>query len=283
MRWRYFKQNVFFLMVRGSALCIALAIGAFLLYIFYHGVGVISWSFLTEPPRDSMTKGGIMPAILGTFYLTLGAISVAFPWDPVGRLPQRIRQTGTGGADHPDRSELPGGRPFHRLRPFRPRALRGVSPIRVFHRLRGADPGLSHPPHDHRSVGGSPEGGSQHVPRGLPGARRVQVADDPPDRSSQRAPGNSHRLDPGHRPRRRGNGAHHVHGGRLFHAPSAPVHLRPGHGAALPRLRSGDRGDPDRGDEADPVRHHRRPRRPRSRHRPHRHLHSSWIRKKKRW
>lgn len=79
MRWRYFKQNVFFLMVRGSALCIALAIGAFLLYIFYHGVGAISWSFLTEPPRDSMTKGGIMPAILGTFYLTLGAISVALP------------------------------------------------------------------------------------------------------------------------------------------------------------------------------------------------------------
>jgi phosphate transport system permease protein len=79
MRWRYFQQNVFFLLVRGSALLIALAIGAFLLYIFYHGVGAISWSFLTEPPRDSMTKGGIMPAILGTFYLTLGAISVALP------------------------------------------------------------------------------------------------------------------------------------------------------------------------------------------------------------
>lgn len=79
MKWRYLKQNVFFLMVRLSALSIAVAIGAFLFYIFYHGAGVISWSFLTEPPRDAMTKGGIMPAILGTFYLTLGALMIALP------------------------------------------------------------------------------------------------------------------------------------------------------------------------------------------------------------
>lgn len=79
MKWRYLKQNFFFLLVRLSALTIALTIGAFLSYIFYHGVGVINWSFLTEPPRDAMTKGGIMPALLGTFYLTLGALMIALP------------------------------------------------------------------------------------------------------------------------------------------------------------------------------------------------------------
>ena len=79
MKWRYFKQNVFFITVRLSAFIIALSIGAFLVYIFVNGIGAISWDFLTLPPRDSMTKGGIMPAILGTFYLTAGAIIIALP------------------------------------------------------------------------------------------------------------------------------------------------------------------------------------------------------------
>lgn len=79
MKWRYFKQNAFFITVRLSAFTIALSIGAFLVYIFVNGIGVINWDFLTLPPRDSMTKGGIMPAILGTFYLTAGAIIIALP------------------------------------------------------------------------------------------------------------------------------------------------------------------------------------------------------------
>ncbi len=79
MKWRYFKQNVFFVTIRFSAFIIALSIGAFLVYIFMNGIGAIGWDFLTLPPRDSMTKGGIMPAILGTFYLTAGAIIIALP------------------------------------------------------------------------------------------------------------------------------------------------------------------------------------------------------------
>jgi len=79
MKWRYFKQNLFFLTVRLSALTIAAAIGGFLVYIVVNGIGAVSWEFLTEHPRDSMTKGGIMPAILGTLYLTAGAIIIALP------------------------------------------------------------------------------------------------------------------------------------------------------------------------------------------------------------
>jgi phosphate transport system permease protein len=40
---------------------------------------VISWEFLTAMPRKSMTAGGIMPAILGTFYLSVGAVIFALP------------------------------------------------------------------------------------------------------------------------------------------------------------------------------------------------------------
>jgi phosphate transport system permease protein len=79
MTWRYFKQKVFFSIVSLSALIIALALGGLIVYIMVHGVSVISWDFLVLPPTDSMTKGGIMPAILGTLYLTVGAIAVALP------------------------------------------------------------------------------------------------------------------------------------------------------------------------------------------------------------
>ncbi|HRU88495.1 MAG TPA: phosphate ABC transporter permease PstA [Syntrophales bacterium] len=79
MKWRYVKQQVFFGLVRLAALILTAALGGLLFYIFINGFRVISWDFLTLPPTDSMTKGGIMPAILGTLYLTVGAIAVALP------------------------------------------------------------------------------------------------------------------------------------------------------------------------------------------------------------
>ncbi len=51
----------------------------FLILIFAKGGSVLSWSFLTEFPRDGMTKGGIFPAIVGTLYLTLLSVFIAFP------------------------------------------------------------------------------------------------------------------------------------------------------------------------------------------------------------
>jgi len=79
MKWRYLKQALFFGIVRLSFLIIALSLGGLLLYIIINGIGVISWDFITKMPTDSMTKGGIMPAIVGTIYLTVGAICVGLP------------------------------------------------------------------------------------------------------------------------------------------------------------------------------------------------------------
>jgi len=57
--------------------------GIALLIIFYFlvskGWRAITWTFLTQPPMDSMTKGGILPCIVGTVCLSLGAIIVAIP------------------------------------------------------------------------------------------------------------------------------------------------------------------------------------------------------------
>lgn len=40
---------------------------------------VISWDFLTKAPEEGMTKGGIFPAIVGTFYLIVGSSIISFP------------------------------------------------------------------------------------------------------------------------------------------------------------------------------------------------------------
>ncbi|MFA5068684.1 MAG: phosphate ABC transporter permease PstA [Candidatus Omnitrophota bacterium] len=48
-------------------------------FIAVRGVKVISWEFLTQFPKDAMTKGGVAPAIVGTLCLTIGAILFALP------------------------------------------------------------------------------------------------------------------------------------------------------------------------------------------------------------
>ena len=50
-----------------------------LYFIISKGIGVISLEFLTTVPKKFMTAGGVAPAIVGTFYLTLGAILFALP------------------------------------------------------------------------------------------------------------------------------------------------------------------------------------------------------------
>jgi phosphate transport system permease protein len=72
-------QGIMFLLFRVAAIIN----GAALLFIVYflvaRGWRAINWTFLTQPPMDSMTKGGILPCIIGTLYLSLGAIVVALP------------------------------------------------------------------------------------------------------------------------------------------------------------------------------------------------------------
>ncbi|MCC6453844.1 MAG: phosphate ABC transporter permease PstA [Caldilineaceae bacterium] len=48
-------------------------------YLVYNGMGALSWEFLTAVPRNGMREGGIMPALLGTIFLTLGTVIAAIP------------------------------------------------------------------------------------------------------------------------------------------------------------------------------------------------------------
>jgi len=55
------------------------ALGIILYYIISRGGGALSWEFLTTFPRKGMTAGGIYPALVGSLYLTAGAIVLALP------------------------------------------------------------------------------------------------------------------------------------------------------------------------------------------------------------
>lgn len=76
---RRVKQILFFTLVTLSSFAVFAALLGVVTHIILQGVKALSLEFLIEYPRDSMTKGGIMPAILGTFYLTCGACIFALP------------------------------------------------------------------------------------------------------------------------------------------------------------------------------------------------------------
>ncbi len=52
---------------------------ALLIYIFQQGFSVINWEFISAMPRQGMRAGGILPAIMGTIYLTLGTALFSIP------------------------------------------------------------------------------------------------------------------------------------------------------------------------------------------------------------
>lgn len=72
-------QKLWFTLFRAAAALNVLALFAVILFIISRGLSAISWEFLTEMPRNSMTEGGILPCIVGTVALALGALAVAFP------------------------------------------------------------------------------------------------------------------------------------------------------------------------------------------------------------
>jgi len=78
-RRRNLKQKIFFSLFRGAAAVNGIALLVIIYFMVANGWRAISWEFLTQPPMESMTKGGILPCIVGTFCLSFGAILVALP------------------------------------------------------------------------------------------------------------------------------------------------------------------------------------------------------------
>jgi phosphate transport system permease protein len=79
MKPRKIKEFIGFETLRLSTAFILLTLFVILYFVASRGIRVVNWQFLTHIPRDGMTAGGILPAILGTFYLTVCAICFALP------------------------------------------------------------------------------------------------------------------------------------------------------------------------------------------------------------
>lgn len=54
-------------------------VGYIIFDIVIKGLPAISWDFLTQMPSKSGSQGGILPAIIGTFYLVIGTVAIALP------------------------------------------------------------------------------------------------------------------------------------------------------------------------------------------------------------
>ena len=79
MNLRKVKEFLGFMILRFATFLILFSLFTILYFITIRGVKVINWEFLTQMPSEGMTSGGIFPAILGTFYLTLCAICFSLP------------------------------------------------------------------------------------------------------------------------------------------------------------------------------------------------------------
>jgi phosphate transport system permease protein len=73
------SQKIAFALLFLATLLVVLPVAVILFIIVAKGASAVNWEFLFTMPRDGMTAGGILPAILGTLYLVLGAVLFAVP------------------------------------------------------------------------------------------------------------------------------------------------------------------------------------------------------------
>jgi len=76
---RHLNQRLGFSLLTLLAVFTVIPIVAVIIYILVQGAPAISWEFLTAVPRSGMREGGILPAIIGTFYLTIGTAVFSVP------------------------------------------------------------------------------------------------------------------------------------------------------------------------------------------------------------
>ncbi len=72
-------QVLGFMILRLCMICVLLILVVIFYDIITKGIGVVSWEFITKPPVDGMTKGGIYPAIIGTFFITMITAILSVP------------------------------------------------------------------------------------------------------------------------------------------------------------------------------------------------------------
>jgi phosphate transport system permease protein len=88
-------EKIAFALVIAAAVIVIVILAIILENIIVNGLPAISWEFLTQPPTNLGRGGGILPAIVGTLYLVIGAILIALPLG-VGASIYLVEYTGEG-------------------------------------------------------------------------------------------------------------------------------------------------------------------------------------------
>jgi len=76
---RKISQRLGFAVMTLAALFTVVPIVLVVGFVAWKGAPAISWEFLSHMPRDGMRAGGILPAIIGTFWLTVGTAIISVP------------------------------------------------------------------------------------------------------------------------------------------------------------------------------------------------------------
>ena len=76
---RQFSQRTAFSLLIIATIIVVIPVLVIALQIVINGASAISWDFITQAPSQAGKAGGILPAIVGTFYLMLGTILFALP------------------------------------------------------------------------------------------------------------------------------------------------------------------------------------------------------------
>lgn len=77
--YRRATERIMFFLMRLAALMNIAALLGVCGFLLWNGLPAITWEFLTEPPRNAMTEGGILPCITGTALLAFGSLAISFP------------------------------------------------------------------------------------------------------------------------------------------------------------------------------------------------------------
>ena len=73
------REKVAFIILGFATLLVVLPIILTIFYIVRNGIGSVTWEFITQPPRNGMKEGGILPAIIGTIVLIIGTMFFSLP------------------------------------------------------------------------------------------------------------------------------------------------------------------------------------------------------------
>jgi phosphate transport system permease protein len=73
------RQKIAFVILGFITLLVVAPIVLTILYVVKNGAGAVTWEFISQPPRNGMREGGILPAIIGTIVLIIGTMLFSLP------------------------------------------------------------------------------------------------------------------------------------------------------------------------------------------------------------